>query len=97
MLQAGVGHKGRLAAQSHHWSSGKAGVVTSLTVTYPRLAGLFDVLTKLGEGDLGEGLMHARQVKSKGLSYAAQAMLCRQAIERPKAVRKGKVRGKTSS
>lgn len=97
LLQAGVGQKGRLSAQNHYWSSGKGGVVTSLVVTYPRLAGLFDVLSKLGEGDLGEALMHARQVKSKGLSYAAQAMLCGRAMERSKAVRKSAARSKASS
>jgi hypothetical protein len=97
LLQAGVGQKGRLSAQNPYWSSGKGGVVTSLAVTYPRLAGLFDVLSKLGEGDLGEGLMHARQVKSRGLSYAAQAMLCGRALERSGGVRQSTARGKSSS
>ena len=53
-----------------------------MTVGYPRLAGLLDVLPKASEIDFEEALMLARQIKPKGLNFAVQAALCRQTIER---------------
>jgi hypothetical protein len=81
LIQAG-GAAGKLAVQGHHWETGRGGTVTRMTVNYPQTASLLDLLTKLSSNDLDEGLALARQLKSKGLSYTAQAVICRQAIER---------------
>ena len=83
------GNSGRLAAQNPNWTTGRGGIVTHFSATYPQIAGLLDVLSKVSTIDLDEGLMLARQLKSKGLSYTAQAILCRQAIERAQQQNKG--------
>lgn len=81
LINAGGG-AGKLAAQSHQWETGRGGTITRMNVTYPQTASLLELLTTLSPNDLDEGLMLARQLKSKGLSYTAQAVVCRQAIER---------------
>ncbi len=73
---------GRLAIQDIQWTNRKDGGLESLTVVYPRLAGLLDVLPMVSEVDFDGGLMLARQLKPKGLNHAVQAALCRQTIER---------------
>ena len=73
---------GRLSVEDIQWTNRKDGGLDSLTVVYPRLAGLLDVLPKASEIDFEEALMLARQLKPKGLSFAVQAALCRQTIER---------------
>lgn len=89
LLQSGGGGgSGRPSVQNPHWSTGRGGIVTSLVVTYPKPAGLLDVLTKVAAGDLNDGLTYARQIKSKNLSYAVQALLCRQAVERAQTIKK---------
>ncbi len=73
---------GRLSIEDIQWTNRKDGGLASVTVTYPRLAGLLDVLPKAAESDFEEALMLARQLKPKGLNFAVQAALCRQTIER---------------
>lgn len=73
---------GRLSVQDIQWTNRKDGGLNSVTVVYPRLAGLLDVLPKASEIDFEEALMLARQIKPKGLNFAVQAALCRQTIER---------------
>ena len=73
---------GRLSLEDIQWTNRKDGGVASVTVVYPRLAGLLDVLPKASEVDFEEALMLARQLKSRGLNFAVQAALCRQTIER---------------
>ena len=73
---------GRLSIQDIQWTNRKDGGLASVTVVYPRLAGLLDVLRKTSESDFEEALMLARQLKPKGLNFAVQAALCRQTIER---------------
>lgn len=73
---------GRLSIQDIQWTNRKDGGLDSVTVVYPRLAGLLDVLPKASEIDFEEALMLARQLKPKGLNFAVQAALCRQTIER---------------
>ena len=72
----------RLSVQDVQWASRRDGGLSSVTVVYPRTAGLLDVLSEISESNLNEGLMLARQLKQKGLNYAAQALLCRRTIER---------------
>jgi hypothetical protein len=72
----------RLSVQDTQWTSRRDGGISSLTVVYPRITGLLDVLSEISESNLSEGLMLARQLKQKGLNYAAQALLCRRTIER---------------
>jgi len=72
----------RLSVQDAQWTSRKDGGLSSLTVVYPRITGLLDVLSEISDSNLNEGLMLARQLKQKGLNYAAQALLCRRTIER---------------
>lgn len=79
---------GRLSVQDVQWTNRKDGGLDSLTVVYPRLAGLLDVLPKASEIDFEEALMLARQIKPKGLNFAVQAALCRQTIERLQRKRK---------
>ena len=79
---------GRLSVQDIQWTNRKDGGLDSLTVVYPRLAGLLDVLPKASEIDFEEALMLARQIKPKGLNFAVQAALCRQTIERLQRKRK---------
>ena len=79
---------GRLSVQDIKWTNRKDGGLDSLTVVYPRLAGLLDVLPKASEIDFEEALMLARQIKPKGLNFAVQAALCRQTIERLQRKRK---------
>jgi hypothetical protein len=73
---------GQLTIQDIKWTNRKDGGLDSVTVVYPRLAGLLDVLPKAAELDFEEALMVARQLKPKGLNFAVQAALCRQTIER---------------
>ncbi|HKY44501.1 MAG TPA: hypothetical protein VJM50_15540 [Pyrinomonadaceae bacterium] len=73
---------GQLSIQDIQWTNRKDGGLDSLTVVYPRLAGLLDVLPKAAEINFEEALMLARQLKPKGLNFAVQAALCRQTIER---------------
>jgi hypothetical protein len=84
----------RLSVQDVQWASRRDGGISSVTVVYPRTAGLLDVLSEISESNLNEGLMLARQLKQKGLNYAAQALLCRRTIER---VQRGNNSLKTSS
>lgn len=72
---------GQLSVQDIQWTDRKDGGVDSVTVVYPRLAGLLDVLPKASEIDFEDALMLARQLKAKGLNFAVQAALCRQTIE----------------
>lgn len=72
----------RLSVQDAQWTSRRDGGLSSLTVVYPRITGLLDVLSEISDSNLSEGLMLARQLKQKGLNYAAQALLCRRTIER---------------
>jgi tetratricopeptide (TPR) repeat protein len=73
---------GRLSVLDIQWTNRKDGGLDSVTVVYPRLAGLLDVLPKAAEIDFEEALLLARQIKPKGLNFAVQAALCRQTIER---------------
>jgi len=73
---------GRLSVQDPRWTFRKDGGLSSLTVVYPPVGGLLDVLSEISESNLNEGLMLARQIKRKGLNYAIQAALCRRTIER---------------
>lgn len=73
---------GRLSVQDPQWTSRKDGGLSSLTVVYPQVTGLLDVLSEISESNLNEGLMLARQLKRKALNYATQAALCRRTIER---------------
>ena len=73
---------GQLSIQDIQWTNRKDGGLDSVTVVYPRLAGLLDVLRKASEVDFEEALMLARELKPKGLNFAVQAALCRQTIER---------------
>jgi hypothetical protein len=73
---------GQLSIQDIQWTNRKDGGLDSVTVVYPRLAGLLDVLRKASEVDFEEALMLSRQLKPKGLNHAVQAALCRQTIER---------------
>lgn len=84
----------RLSVQDAQWTSRRDGGLSSLTVVYPRITGLLDVLSEISESNLSEGLMLARQLKQKGLNYAAQALLCGRTIER---VQRNKNSLKTSS
>jgi hypothetical protein len=81
LLLAGSGPEARLSAQNLNWVTGRGGIVTSVSVTYPKLAGLLDVISKLSSPDLDGGLMLARQLKWKSVSLAAQAVVCREALE----------------
>jgi len=72
----------RLSVQDTRWTSRKDGGLSSLTVVYPQVGGLLDVLSEISDSSLNEGLMLARQLKRKGLNYATQAALCRRTIER---------------
>ena len=71
-----------LSVQDTQWTSREDGGLESLTVVYPRVTGLLDVLSEISDSNLNEGLMLARQLKRKGLNYATQAALCRRTIER---------------
>lgn len=93
LLQAGIGDA-RLAAQNHNWVTGKGGIITSVSVAYPKVAGLLDVLSKLSESDLDDGLLLARQLKWKGLSLAAQAVVCREELERIHQDKRGQAKSK---
>lgn len=73
---------GRLSIEDIQYTNRRDGGLNSVTVVYPRLAGLLDVLPKASEIDFEEALMVARQLKPKGLNFAVQAALCRQTIER---------------
>jgi tetratricopeptide (TPR) repeat protein len=73
---------GRLSLSDIQWTNRKDGGLESVTVVYPRLAGLLDVLPKAAEVDFEEALMLARQLKPKALNFVVQAALCRQTIER---------------
>jgi hypothetical protein len=81
LLRAGGGAEGRLAVENLNWASGRGGIVTSVSVTYPKPAGLLDVLSKLAAADLDESFMLARQLKWKSVSLAAQALVCRETLE----------------
>jgi len=72
----------RLSVQDTQWTSRDDGGLDSLRVVYPRITGLLDVLSDISDSNLNEGLLLARQLKRKGLNYAAQAALCRKTIER---------------
>ena len=72
----------RLSVQDTKWTSRKDGGLSSLTVVYPQITGLLDVLSELSNSNLNEGLLLARQLKARGLNYATQAALCRRTIER---------------
>jgi hypothetical protein len=72
----------RLSVQDTRWTSRKDGGLSSLTVVYPQVGGLLDVLSEISDSSLNEGLMLARQLRRKGLNYATQAALCRRTIER---------------
>jgi len=63
------------------WIS-KRGEGVSVKSTYPKVAGLLDVLSKIAESRLDAGLMLARDIKPKALNFATQAALCRQVVER---------------
>lgn len=82
LLTSVTDRSGRLSVQEPQWTSNKDGGLSSLTVVYPRITGLLDVLSEISDSNLNEGLMLARQLKRKGLNYAAQAALCRRTIER---------------
>jgi hypothetical protein len=81
LLLAGAGSDGRLSAQNLNWVTGRSGIVTSVSVTYPKPAGLLDLISKLSASDLDDGLVLARQLKWKSVSFAAQAVVCREALE----------------
>lgn len=81
LLFAGVGADGRTSAQNLNWVTGRGGIVTSVSVTYPKSAGLLDLISKLSTNDLDDGLVLARQLKWKSLSFVAQAAVCREALE----------------
>jgi hypothetical protein len=81
LLLAGAGSDGQLSAQNLNWVTGRGGGVTSVSVTYPKPASLLDLITKLSASDLDDGLMLARQLKWKSVSFAAQAVVCREALE----------------
>lgn len=84
----------RFSVQDTQWTSRRDGGLSSLTVVYPQVTGLLDALSNISETSLDEGLMLARLLKPKALNYAAQAALCRQAIER---VQRSNRPAKTSS
>jgi hypothetical protein len=63
------------------WIS-KRGEGVSVKSTYPKVAGLLDVLSKIAESRFDAGLMLARDIKPKALNFATQAALCRQVVER---------------
>jgi hypothetical protein len=81
LLLAGAGSDGRLSAQNLNWVTGRSGIVTSVSVTYPKPTGLLDLISKLSASDLDDGLLLARQLKWKSVSFAAQAVVCREALE----------------
>jgi hypothetical protein len=63
------------------WIS-QRGEGVSVKSTYPKVAGLLDVLSRIAETRLDAGLMLARDIKPKALNFATQAALCRQVVER---------------
>ena len=81
-LGSSDGKSERLSVQDTKWTSRRDGGISSLSVVYPRIAGLIDVLSGISEASLSEGLMLARQLKRKDLNYATQAALCRRTLER---------------
>lgn len=60
------------------WKNAGDGSLKSVKASYARNAGLADLLSKL---DFDRAVSLAREIKSKGLSLAAQAAICRAAIE----------------
>jgi hypothetical protein len=66
---------------SAEWISNR-GEGVSVKSTYPKPAGLLDVLSKIAETRFDDGLMLARDIKPKALNFATQAALCRQVVER---------------
>lgn len=63
---------------SFSWKNADGGGLKSFKASYARNAGLAALLSKL---DFEQALSLARGVKSKGVSLAAQAAICRAAIE----------------
>ena len=72
--------KGRLTVTDSQWIA-KRGEGVSIRAVYPKVGGLLEVLTKISEASIDEGLTLAREIKPKGLNFATQAALCRQVLE----------------
>ena len=60
------------------WKNAEGGGLKSVKATYPRNGGLTDLLVKL---DFNQAVSLAKAVNEKALSLAAQAAVCRAAIE----------------
>lgn len=87
LVYSGQGISGRLAVQNYSWSTRKDGGLESISVVYPRLAGLVNVLSKISERNFDEALLIAQQMKPKAQSIATQALICREAIKRAQTVK----------
>ena len=63
---------------SFSWKNAPGGGLKSIKTMYPRNGGLVDLLSKL---EFDRAVSLAREIKSKGVAMAAQAGVCRAAIE----------------
>jgi hypothetical protein len=60
------------------WKNAPGGGLKSVTASYSRNGGLAELLTKV---EFDRAVAIAREIRSKGVSIAAQAVICRAAIE----------------
>jgi hypothetical protein len=60
------------------WKNAPGGGLKSVTASYSRNGGLAELLTKV---EFDRAVFLAREIRSKGVSIAAQAVICRAAIE----------------
>lgn len=81
LIQTANGLSGRLSAQNRSWSARKDGSLTSVTIVYPRFAGLVDVFSKISKSNLDEAMLLIQQLKWTSLRCSTQAIIAGQAIE----------------
>jgi tetratricopeptide (TPR) repeat protein len=83
-----------LSTSSYSWKPSANGGLKWIKASFPRTAGLGEVLSKAAKLDFDESLFLSKQIKSKGLLLAAQAVICRNVIEATRS-KKGKSQAMT--
>lgn len=91
-LLSSSGTSGPLAVSNFSWKTTADGGLKSVKATYPRPAGLAEVLSQVARSDFGRTISLAREIQPKGLSLAVQAAICRASLQTAgaKAARKQK-------
>jgi hypothetical protein len=80
-LMSPSGSSGPLAISNFSWKRAANGGLKSVKASYPRPAGLAEVLSQVSRFDFGRAVSLTRQIQPKGLALAVQAAICRSSLQ----------------